>query len=82
MGNAFQKMGRLAEALAEYRASLSLDPDAAEVHYELAYTLAQIPGRVPEAIAECREMLRIRPDDDAGRELMASLVAFQNGRGR
>jgi tetratricopeptide (TPR) repeat protein len=82
LGNALQKMGRLAEAIAEYRASLGIDPDVAEVHYELAYALAQIPGRVPEAIAECREMLRIRPDDEPGRELMASLVAFQNGRGR
>ena len=82
MGNVFQKMGRLADAIAEYHASLGIDPDVAEVHYELAYALAQIPGRVPEAIAECREMLRIRPDDEPGRELMASLVAFQNGRGR
>jgi tetratricopeptide (TPR) repeat protein len=82
MGNVFQKTGNLQDAIAEYHASLGIDPDAAEVHYELAYALAQIPGRVPEAIAECREMLRIRPDDQPGRELMASLVAFQNGRGR
>jgi len=37
-------MGRLAEAIAEYQASLSIDPGVPEVHYELAYALAQIPG--------------------------------------
>jgi protein O-mannosyl-transferase len=82
LGNVFQTMGRLEDALAEYQASLRIDPDAAEVHYELAYALARMPGRLAEAIAECREMLRIRPNDEPGRQLMASLLAFQDGRGR
>ena len=82
LGDILQTMGRLPEAAAEYRASLSIDPGVAEVHYELAYVLAQIPGRVPEAIAECQEMLRIRPDDQPGRELLASLLAFRDGRGQ
>jgi len=37
---------------------------------------------VPEAIAECRKMLLISPDDEPGRQLMASLLAFRDGRGR
>jgi tetratricopeptide (TPR) repeat protein len=82
LGNAFHKAGRLPEAVAEYRASIALDPEAPEVLYELAYALAQIPGQVPEAIAECRKMLELRPDDGPGRQLMASLVAFENGRGQ
>jgi tetratricopeptide (TPR) repeat protein len=82
LGNVLQTVGRLPEAIAEYRASLSIDPGVAEVHYELAYALAQIPGRVPEAIAECQEMLRISPNDGPGQELMASLLAFRDGRGR
>ncbi len=82
LGNSFQKMGRLEEALAEYRISLRIDPAALEARYELAYSLAQIPGRVPEAIAECREILRIHPDDGPTRELLESLLAFQEGRGR
>jgi tetratricopeptide (TPR) repeat protein len=77
LGNALQTNGRLDEALAEYRTGLTLDPDATDVRYELAYTLAKIPGRVPEAIEECRTLLRINPNDAAGRQLMASLVAFQ-----
>jgi protein O-mannosyl-transferase len=73
-------MGRLPEAIAEYQTSLSLDPGVPEVHYELAYALAQIPGRVPEAIVECRKMLLLKPEDEPGRKLLASLLAFQNGR--
>jgi tetratricopeptide (TPR) repeat protein len=82
LGNVFQTMGRLPDAVAEYQASLSIDPGVAEVHYELAYALAQIPGRVPEAIIECQKMLLISPDDEPGRQLMASLLAFRDGRGR
>ncbi len=82
LGNTLHKMGRVPEAVAEYQASLRIDPDVPEVHYELAYALAQIPGRVPEAIAECRKMLLLKPDDEPGRQLMASLLAFRDGRGR
>lgn len=80
LGNTFHKMGRLPDAIAAYQASLSIDPGVPEVHYELAYALAQIPGRVPEAIAECRKMLLLKPGDEPGRQLMASLLAFQDGR--
>jgi len=66
--------------MAEYRAALDIDPDATEPRYELAYVLAETPGRLPEAISECQELLRINPDDGPGRELMASLLAIQNGR--
>ncbi len=82
LGNTYHKMGRLADAIAEYQASVTIDPGVPEVHYELAYALAQIPGRVPEAIVECRKMLLLKPDDEPGRQLMASLLAFQEGRGR
>ncbi len=80
LGNSFHKLGQLPEAIAEYQASLAIDSGVAEVHYELAYALAQVPGRVPEAIAACQKMLFLDPDNKAGRELMASLLAFQDGR--
>ena len=83
LGNTLHKMGRLPDAMAEYQASLSIDPGVPEVHYELAYALAQIPGRVPEAIAECQKMLLLKPGDEPGRQLMASLLAFnERPRGR
>jgi len=81
LGNGYHKLGRLADAIAEYQASIGIEPDVPEVHYELAYALAQIPGRVPEAIAECRKMLALKPGDGPGQQLMASLMAFQNGPG-
>jgi tetratricopeptide (TPR) repeat protein len=82
LGNTLHKMGRLTDAIAEYQASLSIGPAVPEVHYELAYALAQIPGRVPEAIAECQKMLALKPGDEPGRQLMASLLAFQSPNGR
>ena len=82
LGNTLHKLGRLADAISEYQASLAIDEGVPEVHYELAYALAQIPGRVPEAIAECRKMLVLKPDDQPGRQLMQSLLAFQDGRAR
>ncbi|HZL55747.1 MAG TPA: tetratricopeptide repeat protein [Bryobacteraceae bacterium] len=82
LGNILHKLGRVPQAIAEYQASLSIDPDVPEVHYELAYALAQIPGRVSDAIAECRRMLVLKPDDQPGRQLMAALLAFHEGRGR
>jgi tetratricopeptide (TPR) repeat protein len=75
LGNTFHKMGCLPDAIAQYQASLSIDPGVPEVRYKLAYALAQIPGRVPEAIAECRKMLLLKPGDGPGRQLMA----FQDG---
>jgi tetratricopeptide (TPR) repeat protein len=80
LGNSYQAEGRLEEAIDQYRAAMRIDPSATDVRYELAYALARIPGRVPEAVAECQELLRISPNDGPGRELMASLVAFQNQR--
>jgi len=82
LGNTFHKMGRLPDAIAEYHASLGIDPAVPEVLYELAYALAQIPGRVPDAIVECRKMLILKPGDEPGQRLMASLLAFQDASGR
>jgi tetratricopeptide (TPR) repeat protein len=81
LGNTLHKMGRLADAIEQYQASLRIDPGVPEVHYELAYALAQMPGKLPEAIEECRQMLLLKPDDGPGRQLMASLIAFRQGRG-
>jgi tetratricopeptide (TPR) repeat protein len=82
LGNTYHKMSRLPEAIAAYRASLAIDPDVPEAHYELAYALAQVPGGVPEALVECRRMLQLKPGDEAGRKLLASLLEFQAGGGR
>jgi protein O-mannosyl-transferase len=77
LGNTLHKLGRIEDAIGQYRESERIDPNVPEVHYELAYALAQIPGRTPEAIAECQKMLDLKPGDTPGRELMESLLAFQ-----
>jgi tetratricopeptide (TPR) repeat protein len=82
LGNTFHKMKRLDDAIGEYQAAAGIDPYAPEVHYELAYALAQVPGRLSEAIAECQTMLQLKPGDQAGEELMRSLLAFQQAQAR
>jgi protein O-mannosyl-transferase len=82
LGNVLQKIRRLPEAVAEYREALRRDPRAPEVRYELAYALAQTPGGLPEAITECQTMLDISPGNEAGRKLMASLIAIRDGHSR
>jgi tetratricopeptide (TPR) repeat protein len=49
------------EAIAYYQQALRINPDYAEVHYNLGIVLAQV-GRVPEAIAQYEQALRIKPD--------------------
>jgi tetratricopeptide (TPR) repeat protein len=61
LGNALPEAGRLPEAISEYQASLRIEPNFAEGHYNLGVALAQMPGRLPEAIAEHRAALRKNP---------------------
>ena len=56
--------GRLPEAIAEYQATLRIQPQNAETHYNLANALIRMPGRLPEAMAEYQAALRIDPDHD------------------
>jgi tetratricopeptide (TPR) repeat protein len=62
LGKALEVLpGRMPGAIAEYRSSLRIDPDHADVHTNLANALAAA-GRVPEAIREYREALRTEPN--------------------
>ena len=75
LGRALEDLpGRLPEAIAEYRLSLRIDPDHADVHTNLANALAAI-GRVPEAIAEYRAAQRIEPDRVEPRNNLANVLA-------
>jgi hypothetical protein len=67
--------GRPKETVICFEQALRIKPDCAEVHNDLAYALAQIPGRLPEAIVEFEAALRIWPDDMAARDnLRAAFV--------
>jgi tetratricopeptide (TPR) repeat protein len=62
LGNTLNVMGQIPEAISEYQAALRIKPDHAAAHYNLAFTLAEIPGRLTEAIAEYKAALQLKPD--------------------
>ncbi len=57
------QQGRLDEAIAEFRRTISLQPLDGDLHLELAAHLF-LHGRLDEAIPEIREAIRIDPKDD------------------
>ncbi len=69
LGTAYAKLGRYEEAVAAYRAARAaaertgpeVDPRLAEVHYNLANTLART-GQLGPAIGHYEEALRIEPE--------------------
>jgi tetratricopeptide (TPR) repeat protein len=73
LGFALEKAGQPAEALAEYRAALKLDPDRAETHNNLA-NLLDDTGHPDEALAEYQEALRINPNHVASHNNYGTLL--------
>jgi tetratricopeptide (TPR) repeat protein len=61
VGNLYLEDARYDDAIAEYRASLSLNADSAPTHYNLGFALS-IRGRREEARAAFEQALRIDPD--------------------
>jgi Tfp pilus assembly protein PilF len=64
LGVALEKQGRTAEALAEYREGLRLNPDHYQIHFVIGNLLAKT-GRPEEALAEYRECLQHDPNSPA-----------------
>jgi serine/threonine-protein kinase len=62
LGNLRSKQGKLAEAVAEYRKALDIEPGDAVAHYNLGNALYR-QGRWAEAEAAYRESLRLQPND-------------------
>jgi tetratricopeptide (TPR) repeat protein len=54
-------MGQVPEAIQHYEQALRIQPDFAEVHYNVGLALEKV-GRTPEAIQHYEQALRIRPD--------------------
>jgi tetratricopeptide (TPR) repeat protein len=79
LGNALVRLGRDAEALAEYAESARLIPGFADVHLNYGAALAR-SGRYPEAIAEFRETLRLRPQDERARRMLEQATQLTNAK--
>src|SRR5205807_7660278 len=60
IGDVFSKMGMLDEAIAQFEKCLSMSPDFAEAHHDLANALRR-KGRYHDAVAHYESALRIDP---------------------
>jgi tetratricopeptide (TPR) repeat protein len=76
-GEAHERRGELAEAIAAYRHVLSLDPDVALAHASLAIALAQ-RGQLAEAQAHAQRAVALDPNDA---ESWSNLGGIQAQRG-
>jgi tetratricopeptide (TPR) repeat protein len=61
LGIAYKDLGRIDEAIEEYREALRLNPDLAEAHNNLGLAYYN-QGRTDEAIDELKKALGLRPD--------------------
>ncbi|MGD1083345.1 MAG: tetratricopeptide repeat protein, partial [Verrucomicrobiota bacterium] len=62
LGSVLLQMGRVEEAIPQYREALANKPDYLQAHFDLGAALA-LKGNLEEAIAHYRKVLEIRPDD-------------------
>lgn len=77
LGIAYEKAGRKAEALAEYRIALKLAPDRADAHNNVANLLDDM-GHPDEAITEYQAALRINPKHVAAHNNYGTLLVEQD----
>ena len=61
MGNILKEQGKLEEAIAAFNKAISLKPDYAEAHNNMAVTL-QKQGKLEEAIEAYKKAIAIKPD--------------------
>lgn len=64
LGNAWQRMGRMDDAVVSYRQAVALDPDRAEAHHNLGLALLRL-GRAEEALAALRRAATLAGDRPA-----------------
>lgn len=68
------------EALAEFQATLRLNPNYPEAHIGLGVELARLPGRRDEAIAEYRRAIELRFDQPEAHNNLGLELARMPGR--
>lgn len=77
MGNALQDLGKLDEAITSYNKSLSLKPDYAEVHKNVAHALKD-QGKLDEAIISYNKSLSLNPDYAEVYRNLSSLIEYKS----
>jgi len=75
---ALHELGRLDEAIADYRRVVSLKPGHAEVHSNLGQAYLSL-GRLDEAAASCQRALQHQPDLLVARHTLG-LILLQQGK--
>jgi tetratricopeptide (TPR) repeat protein len=75
LGTIHLRNGRLEEAAAELRASLTLNPDSAPTHYNLGLTLAS-GQKFAEAAKEFSEAIRLAPDHAQAHNNLGAVLHF------
>ena len=76
LGNAYVRMGALDEAIGEYLRGIRLEPEAVELHYNLADLYAR-KGMAKEALASWRKALELTTDDDIRRKIRERIGAAE-----
>ena len=76
LGVALEADGRKADAMAEYRAALKLDPHSAQAHNNLA-NLLDDDGKPDEAMAEYEAALRLNPRFERAHNNYGAVLAGQ-----
>jgi tetratricopeptide (TPR) repeat protein len=72
MGNTFQELGKLDDAVSSYQKAISLNPNYVEAHNNLGHTL-QKQGRLEEAITSFQRALALKPDITEARINLATI---------
>jgi tetratricopeptide (TPR) repeat protein len=69
-GLAFDRLGKLAEALSAFQQAVRLNSNSAEAHFNLGKTEFAL-GHLNEAVAELQEALRLHPGDKQATRLLS-----------
>ncbi|MBN1674105.1 MAG: tetratricopeptide repeat protein [Kiritimatiellae bacterium] len=75
-GRAYDRQGKVREAIQDYSAALSVNPGFTPAHGNLANIYLR-QGLVRQAIAHCVEALRLKPDDVVARHNLADALAAE-----
>ena len=61
LGNAYLKLGKHQEAIAEYKKVLRANPELPQLHLNMGISYIEL-GKYQEAVAELKEAIRLKPD--------------------